>query len=114
MAPALSKYDHLKDWKIADKALGDRDSKVIGNNTELVRLGNGDIAVTLHGNRIVRYNKDGGVQVSSAGWKTVTTKDRLNRYTDSKTRIFQEDYTWYVKRGGKRVRFEDGMRLPTR
>lgn len=109
MAPALRKYSHLKDWKSADKALGDNDSKVIGNNTKLVRLSGGDIAVLLHGNRVVRYNTNGDVQISSAEWKTTTTKDRLNRYTDSKTTVRQSDFDWYVMRGGNRVEFRDGM-----
>ena len=106
--PALREYSHLKNWKTANKALGDSDSKVIGNNTKLKRLGN-DIVVTLHGHRVVRYKKNGAVKISSAGYKTSTTKDRLNRYTDNKTSVVQRDYKWYVKRGSNKVEFTDGM-----
>jgi len=109
MAPRLSKYNKLKDWKSADKALGGKDSLVIGNNTKLVRRAGGSISVLLHGNRIVTYRQNGDVQVSSAGWKTSTTKDRLNRYTDSSTDVKQDDFEWYVMRGDSRVDFSDGM-----
>jgi len=107
--PALSKYSNLHDWKSADKALGDNNSLVIGNNTELIRVSGGDIVVELHGHRIVRYETSGDVRIHSQGYETSTTKDRLNRYTDSKTSIVQRDFEWKVKRGGKTVDFRDGM-----
>lgn len=109
--PALSKYDHLKDWKSARKALGKKEEKNIGNNTYLVRMPNNDIAVTLHGSRVVRYRKGGATQVSSAGYKTSTTKDRINRYTPSNVSVVQRDYEWYLKKNGSKQPFQDGMRI---
>lgn len=109
--PALSKYDHLKDWKSARKALGEKDEKNIGNNTKLVRMPNNDIAVTLHGHRVVRYRKGGVTQVSSAGYRTTTTKDRINRYTPASVSVVQRDYEWYLKKNGKKRDFHDGMEI---
>lgn len=63
----------------AVEALGHRDSRKIGHNTELVREGN-EIVATYHGNRIVRYTPN-GVFASWAGWATSTTRDRLNALT---------------------------------
>lgn len=108
---ALSDYDHLKDWHSADKALGDKESLKIGNNTELARLPNGDIVVTLHDNRIIRYKPSGVTRISDGGHQSNTTKDRLNRYTSSNVRIFQKDFVWYVKKNGKKQKFRDGMRV---
>ena len=32
----------------------------------------------LHGNAIARHRCDGGIEVTTAGWNTVTTRERLN------------------------------------
>lgn len=109
MSPALSDYSHVTSYRKADKALGDRNSKVIGNNTELVRKGR-DIAVELHGHEVVRFYAGGGeIGLSSAGYQTTTTKDRLNRYTPSDISVVQRDYKWYLKRRGNKTEFRDGM-----
>lgn len=110
MSPALSDYNHVTNYSKADKALGDRRSKVIGNNTELVRKG-GDIAVELHGNEVVRFYSGGEVGLSSAGYRSSTTKDRLNRYTPNGVNIVQRNHKWYLERRGKKVPFEDGMTI---
>lgn len=111
MSPALSDYNHVTNYSAADNALGDRRKKTIGNNTELVRKGGGDIAVELHGNEVVRFYGGGEVGLSSAGYKTSTTKDRLNRYTPRGVNIVQRQGTWYLKRRGNKVPFEDGMTI---
>lgn len=111
MSPALREYNHLKDYRSADKALGQKDSKVIGNNTKLVRNVNGSISVTLHGHEIIRYNRGGTISLSSAGYTTDTTKDRLNRYTPSNVSVVQRDFEWYLKRNGSETRFRDGTTI---
>lgn len=105
----LSDYNHLEDWSSANKALDGAKSKKIGNNTELRKLPNNDIVITLHENRIVRYHADGRVRISDGGHKSRTTKDRLNRYTPSTVRVVQRSGVWYVKMAGKKVKFQDGM-----
>lgn len=110
MAPALSKYSYIESYSTAEKALGNRRSRVIGNNTELIRKGD-DIAVELHGNEIIRFFSNGNVRLSSRGYETSTTKDRLNRYTPRGVSVRQRDYKWYLTRRGKEIPFEDGMTL---
>jgi len=48
-------------------------------------------AVYLHGNKIVERRED-GIYVSSAGWETVTTKDRLAAFCD----ICQRNWNWFI------------------
>lgn len=52
----------------------------------------------LHGNAIARRNDKGGIEISSAGWETVTTKERLNTvlYYLGCSGISQKRYLWYV------------------
>jgi hypothetical protein len=70
----------------AAKALGFRDSLVIGHNTELRRLGDGSIVATYHGNSIVRYTTE-GVFATYAGWATSTTTNRLNQLAPARFNI---------------------------
>lgn len=109
--PALSKYSHVTSYSKADKALGDKNSLVIGNNTELVRDRSGSISVELHGHRVITFQQNSTIVLDSAGYQTTTTKDRLNRYTPNSVRVFQDDFEWYVRVDGEEYRFNDGMRV---
>lgn len=109
MPPALDEYSHVTSWSKADKALGQKDEKIIGNNTKLSRHGDGSIGVYLHGHNVVKFHRNGDIQISSKGYHTSTTKDRLNRYTPSNVRVVQRDYEWYLKKGSQRKPFQDGM-----
>jgi hypothetical protein len=55
----------------------------------------------LHGNAIARRNDKGGIEISSAGWETVTTKERLNTvlYYLNAGYVQQKNWQWFV--GGK-------------
>lgn len=107
----LSDYDHLKNFNSADRALGDKDSRVIGNNTKLVRRNPSTIVVKLHGHPVVKYKSSGRTFVSSAGYKTDTTKDRINRYTPRGVSVVQRDFEWYLKHNGDKTPFRDGMEV---
>jgi hypothetical protein len=57
--------------------------------------------IWLHGNAIARHNDKGGIEISSGGWQTVTTKERLNTLLHylGVNPIKQKDWQWFV--GGK-------------
>lgn len=84
--------------------LGNRQRRKVGNNTYLERRDNG-VALRLHATDIVLETTDGWT-VTSGGWRTPTTKDRLNAYLP--TRIYQERGIWYWH-GGRP--FSDGDRI---
>tara|TARA_R100000426_G_C4728537_1_gene74895 strand:+ start:62 stop:409 length:348 start_codon:yes stop_codon:yes gene_type:complete len=48
----------------------------------------------LHGNTIASSGVFEGLMISSAGWKTNTTKERLNGLDG--VHIYQKDFTWYL------------------
>ena len=48
----------------------------------------------LHGNTIAKSGVFEGLMISSAGWKTATTKERLNGFEE--VDIHQKDFTWYL------------------
>jgi len=83
------------------------EKKTTGNTTILVE---GQVTkMLLHGNCIARTNPDKGgrIEISDAGWRTNTTKERLNAILDycKVGRIYQKDFTWYWKDGEQ---FPDG------
>ena len=68
-------------------------------NTQVTHV-DGTAKVYLHGHNIANI-ADGAIEMFSCGWRTVTTKSRLNAilqgFTFSgKAQIFLKDFTWYV------------------
>jgi hypothetical protein len=79
--------------------------KPLENNTRLIAMGD-DFAIVLHSTAVVTIHADGTYTLRAGGWRTVTTKDRLNKY--SPARVYQHKHEWYL--AGK-VSFYDGVRV---
>ena len=67
--------------------------KIKRGNTE-VRILDNSRQLRLHGNVIAEYVADGGLWISSAGWESNTTKERLNGLPN--VSIHQKDFQWYL------------------
>lgn len=65
-------------WFAADTKLGKRDSRKIANNTYLRRRGPDRIAVMLHSTDVYTIRQDGWVVLSTGGWDSLTTRQRIN------------------------------------
>ncbi len=103
---------HNMNYTKANELLTGRchESRRIGNNTYLQRRPGGEIAVRLHRTDIVTYRPDGSVILDSGGWRTVTTKARINQYMPAECSLYQRDWEWYLERDGSDpIVFEDGM-----
>ena len=75
----------------------------------------GDVAkVRLHGNLIAEIG-EGFITLWDAGWRTNTTKSRLNAILDANgipgECVFQKNYQWFVNQAGGAIPFFSGMRL---
>lgn len=84
-----------------------QESKKLDNNTYLIRI-NDYIAVKLHDTNIIEFHADKTV-LTSGGWQTKTTKDRLNTY--SGFRISQESGKWSLITDNSRYPFKDGITI---
>jgi hypothetical protein len=89
--------------------LNGRDSRKVGNNTYLERINSETVAVRLHRTHVVTIHADGSYTLNSGGWRTVTTKSRINDYAPA--RVTQRAGEWFVTLGGIEVDFRDGMTL---
>jgi hypothetical protein len=106
-----------------DRGWGKR--RKLANNTYLEWRGsvddpNSNIAIKLHNTDIVTLHPDGSMVLNSGGWRTVTTKERINRYLPHNWRLFQEKGIWYMHQIGvnhypAKVKeapvFKDGMMI---
>ena len=82
------------------------------DNTEVYTNDNNASLVYLHGNHIATVT-DNNVRVFDGGWRTNTTKSRLNviinEFCDALTDgVFQKDYQWFIKDNNEVVEFESG------
>lgn len=91
------------------------DRLVVKGNTFVVREDYETVGVIFHGTLILTVNMDGVITLNSGGYKTTTTKRRLNEIArlgqygyDSVFTVHQKDYNWYVNGD---IPFEDGMTL---
>lgn len=87
--------------------LDGRTSRKLENNTYLERHDDNNITVRLHQTEVITFYPCGLIKLRNNGWRTVTTKDRINKY--SPVRIKQKRYEWTVYFNGESVPFTDGM-----
>jgi len=85
-----------------DHGKGNVQRAIVANNTviERTRLGRDGgefdaFHLLLHGHCVLTWYHDGRIVLDSCGYRTVTTKDRLNR-AQSIVRVSSKDHRWYV------------------
>ena len=78
----------------------------------------GETVIRLHGTDIVTIHADKSVTLRDGGWKTPTTKDRMNDHMPANTRLWQDKGQWFVWRKNEnkgiavKVPYFDGIRVP--
>ena len=88
--------------RLYNSARSQKNGKPLANNTRLHRLNNGDFAVRLHDTDIIVINRDNRYTLNTGGWRTYTTKERINRF--SPARIWQANNIWYIgTQSGERI-----------
>lgn len=96
-------------------------ARKVANNTFSYTTEDGCEVFRLHKTDVVTRLPDGRIKLDSGGWKSVTTKDRMNLFAGAGTDrfsnfcIFSGKGGWRVARRGewdKSVAFYDGMILP--
>jgi uncharacterized protein YcnI len=79
-------------------------------HTTVQRLPNG-IRVVYHSTTIVEQTAE-GIRLDSGGWRTSTTKTRMNQTANQYGlgfSVFQKQGDWYVRHNDRDLPFEDGM-----
>lgn len=95
-------YDSCtKQWETTRK-------RKLDNNTYLEARAD-CYAVRLHATDVIEFHADGRIILNSGGWKTSTTKDRMNKFAP--VRISQARGLWTVNYAGQSYPYADGMTL---
>jgi hypothetical protein len=89
--------------------------RLLQNNTRLHAVGwlsEPSIAVRLHHTDVVVYHANGDISLSSGGWRTLTTADRIRTYV-LYGRLGSDRGEWFFfpRGGGARSVFFDNMRI---
>ena len=85
--------------------------KLVGNNTLRFTAPDGAVCFKLYRTVVVTRRPDGRVTLNSGGWRTVTTKARMNEYARP-YRVASDRGVWTVYGEGKSVPYFDGIALP--
>jgi len=102
----LSKKYTQNEWVLAEH--------LRGANTQIYEKGDGSVAVNLHGTEVAVWSPvDNTVKINSGGYKTATTKRRINQVFDLvglESEIDQKGGEWFLNAPGQdAVPFEEGM-----
>lgn len=78
-------------------------------STQVVRLSPDEIALRYHGTSVVTWHRNGDVVLRSNGFRTVTTKARIN--DAAPCRVWQHRFEWFVGQSSRLpvVPFTEGM-----
>lgn len=83
----------------ADAYLGKKFSRPLhGRSTRMERRDSGRIAIRYHDTDIVTYTASGATILNSGGFKTVTTKSKINEYIPGSFRVWQDKGIWTLNR----------------
>lgn len=106
----------IKTYQQAKDYLGNKKERPYAHNTRIeidsLDLGHDVITVKYHGNPVVNLFPDGTITYNSCGWKTLTTKERINWFLPDGFTLYQEKSVWYISRHNHGVFvFTDGIAI---
>jgi len=85
----------------------------IGKTATTISAADGYTIVTYHQTQVVKVN-DAKIILNSGGWRTNTTKTRMNQTANQfglGFQVYQKDFEWFVDFNGKVHEFTDNMVL---
>lgn len=89
----------------------------VGNNTWEYVDYHGNRHVRLHKTNVVTFLNTGHIVLRTGGYRSLTTKQRMNQFLPGEYSVFQKDWEWFVshrrssREDGVIIPFFDGMRL---
>jgi hypothetical protein len=92
---------------------GIKTSKLVKNNTRLTEYEDGRRTLKLHNTDIITWTGD-KIILNSGGYRTHTTKARINEFLPSNIRVYQKKYNWYIIKDNDDknvIEFTDGIEL---
>jgi hypothetical protein len=72
---------------------------------------NETIGLKYHQTDVVKFFKNGIIELDTGGWHTMTTKARMNEYLPYGFYVSQKQGIWYVENNGNVYGFKDGVKI---
>ena len=95
--PTFNSFDQLRDWVSSRGKF--RKAIPLGHVYFAPQVDKKDyIEVWYHNTPVVTWYRD-RIILNHGGWKTVTTKRRMNTFLPDKHRVWQKDFQWWVTNG---------------
>lgn len=89
-----------------------KSSRKIGYETYIEKLSNFEVGIKYHRTHIVKMDVTDVMTISSGGWDTPTTKDRLNQFLSCRgVHIYQKKFEWFIVGTNDTLPFVDGMQV---
>jgi len=82
----------------------------ISKSARVTKYKSGKIIIKLYNTDIAIIDKD-KIILNSGGYRTHTTKARINQFLPSSISLFQKGYNWYIRQGQDVKDFFDGIVL---
>lgn len=107
-------------YRAADQKLQGRNraGRKLANNTYLERRDGDTIAVRLHETDVVTFRPNGDTVLNSGGWRTLTTKDRINEFGMPTGQVLlQTKGVWHLAKGWndpEPIPYADGITITKR
>lgn len=102
----MKTYKELTEYLAAGRR---PDRRRLANNTYCERREGGRLAIRLHQTDVLCFDQDGTITLNSGGWKTNTTKARLNEFSPAE--VWQDKGLWTVRLGDNSSPFIDGLQF---
>jgi len=93
-----------------ERALAGRSTRKIGVATNALRDGT-TLRVRYHSTAVIESDCT-TITLRSGGWRTATTKKRINAFLPEGYSVYQDNFEWFVRLpNGLAIDFEDGMKI---
>lgn len=105
----IGEYRKVNRKKICQD-LGIANSKLISKSCRVINYINGNKTIKLYATDILQFigNK---IILNTGGYKTVTTKARINQFLPNNIRVYQKNRQWFIDKAGQKLEFFDGIEL---
>lgn len=94
--------------------LQDQNRKKIRYKTYAMRLTHNLVGIRHHNTTIITIDYHGGTTLDCNGWRSRSTKTRLNKWLPKGYNIYQENHVWYLYTpNGEKYTYQDGLYITT-
>lgn len=96
------------------KALGKRRTRVIANNTLKVFKTTACkelVSIRLHDTDIVTFLPGNKIRLNNGGWKTPTTKKRIQEWLPEGYNLYQKNWEWLIDTPTGTIKYKNGMEI---